>query len=406
MKFRTQLIWTILIQGIGALATFVTVLLIGSKIGLEAQGLFSRFKSEIEFISAASQLGMAQAVFYFLKAEKMTVPMALKISVFLGVIALIVSEIYLGGRQSNKWAEIYLFGFTAAVVVIHAILRVIVLAVSGTRIFNVITALPQLLILILVIGIIFSKKISLMVFSLIYFSAFGASCLFAIIAIRFSSKVLLVKLSNVVSIKELMGYGAATWFISSLSTATSLSWLRHIESKLDLSAVGIFSMGIILIQMCLIPFNYAAPLLFKQWMESGNLSQITRFAVISGLGALIIIVTGIKMYDFLPLPVSTLMMKYNNLQDLKWALAVAAAAEVVIKIMTVGVLASGNPWKAVISEFVRLCILVIAILAEYIINLKSVANFWAIASVMSAFSIVIVANCKFKLNCRYFVINF
>ena len=370
------------------MAVFGAVLLIGSQLGPQAQGLFSRTKSELEFIAALSLFGMPQAAFFFLSSRRMTRVAAFKLAGLLGIICLAVSWGYLSAMHPTGTLYVTLFAVASAAAVIHGILRVIVLAFATTRAFNLVTALPQVVILMVVVAVIPGGLLMPWMVPAIFLSAFCVGSAFAWTALRYRVEAAGECAAGSASPKELITFGAATWSVATLSTATAVFWLRHTEAVLGLAAVGIFSMGLTLVQLVLTPFNYAVPLLFKRWIESPEATRVVRWALSAGFGVFCLIAVVLWIQGFFPVPES--LAAYDGLRGLRWLFALSAVAEVVARIAAVAANAAGHPWAPVFSELMRMAVLGIAVAFGAAGDLVSIATFWALAAVLSAAALLVV----------------
>jgi hypothetical protein len=370
------------------MAVFAAVVLIGSQLGPEAQGLFSRIKSEIEFVAALSLFGMPQAAFYFLSNRRITTAAVAKLSGLLALLAVLVSCVYSLVMHSANTLYVILFAVASAAVVVHGILRVVVLAFSTTRRFNLVTALPQVVILLLVLAVIMNGSIAPWMVVAVFLLAFCVGSVFAWAMVPTAVEPAAQASANSVSPNEFLAFGAATWFVATLSTATAMFWLRHIEVALGLAAVGVFSMGLTLVQLVLTPFNYAVPLLFKRWMVLSGSSHAIRSAFVAGLGAFCVIALGLAIQQLFPSPEA--MSAYSGLTQLKWPFVFSAVAEVMMRIAAVAANAAGTPWAPVLSELVRIVVLGTAFACGTVGDLASVAFFWSAAAVAAAVTLLLV----------------
>ena len=386
MRFRNQLMWTLVLQGAGAVAVFAAIVLLGSQLGPEAQGLFSRIKSELEFIAALSMFGMPQAVFFFLSSRRMSRAAALKLGARLAVVCVAVSSAYLAVNRSADPLYWVLFALASAAVVAHGILRVIVLASFTTRVFNLVTALPQIMVLLLVLVVVVGGSLAPWMVAAIFLVAFCGGSAFAWAALRAAAEPAGEAAAGSARPRELLAFGAATWAVATLSTATAVFWLRHTEAALGLAAVGVFSMGLTLVQLVLTPINYAAPLLFKRWMGSPDSSHAIRWTLLAGLGVLCLIAPVLEIQGFFPVPEA--LTAYSSLRELRWPFAFSAVAEAMMRIAAVAANAAGTPWAPVLSELVRIVVLSLAVGFGAASNLVSVATWWAAGAVLATIALL------------------
>lgn len=378
--------WTLVLQGVGAMAVFGAVVLLGSQLGPEAQGLFSRIKSELEFIAALSMFGMPQAVFFFLSSRRMNRPAALKMGALLALVCVAISSAYLVVSRSADALYWVLFALASAAVVVHGVLRVIVLASFTTRLFNLVTALPQVMILLLVFFVVVGGSLAPWMVAAIFLAAFCGGSAFAWAALRTTAEPAGEPAAGAASPRQLLAFGAATWVVAALSTATAVFWLRHTEAALGLAAVGVFSMGLTLVQLVLTPINYAAPLLFKRWMGSPDSSHAIRWTLLAGLGVLCLIAPVLEIQGFFPVPEA--LTAYSGLRELRWPFAFSAVAEAMMRIAAVAANAAGTPWAPVLSELVRIVVLSLAVGFGAASNLVSVATWWAAGAVLATIALL------------------
>ena len=148
MSLRRQLLVSFGVQGAGAAAVLLSTLLLGARLGPEVQGGFSRLKAEVEFVAAFAMLGLPQALFFHVKSGGLSLPAALRWAFACALLALPIGALYAAMRHAQDGAaEIALLGVVVAMMVAHGQLRALLLVRERTAWFNVMTALPQWLVL-------------------------------------------------------------------------------------------------------------------------------------------------------------------------------------------------------------------------------------------------------------------
>lgn len=385
MRFRQQLLWTLVIQGSGAAALLGAVVLLGSRLGPEAQGLFSRIKSELEFVTALSLFGMPQALFYFVSVGRMRANMALRWSAGLGALCIAIALAYLALNREVDGTYALSFALSCAAIVTHGVLRTLTLARASTLRFNVITALPQLCLLGFAVWSVSHGTLASTSVALAFLLAYGLSLSVALAGLLSSAHDEATLEGPLASSKELLSYGTAAWAAAGLSTAVVVLWLRQTETLHGLKAVGLFSMGLTMVQIVVTPANYASPLLFKRWVGAKSNGAALKPALVAGLGSLVLVGTALTLKGWLP---SDVLGPYATLLDLGWAFGIAASAEVMQRIAAVGTNASGRPWAPVLSELVRSLCLVAAMVLGLTRSLHSMAWVWTLGAALSAGSMV------------------
>lgn len=387
MRFRSQLLWTLAIQGGGAAAVLGAVVLLGSALGPQAQGLFSRSKTELEFITALALFGMPQAVFFFVSSGRMSRASALKVTGLLGCFAAVASLLYIGLTHSVNAPYLAMFAAASMAMVVHSMLRVLVLAEVGTRLFNTVTAAPQVALLLLVLVIVAAGSLTAWQVAAVFLIAFLFGCVVAWWGLRAHAVAAVDASSTTTKWKGVAAYGAAAWSVAVLNSAANVFWLRYIESVLGLAAVGVFAMGLVFVQVVLTPINYAVPLLFKRWIQlPGAASAVARPALVSGFVTLVVIAPLLAIQGVLPMPVA--LRDYADLHDLRWTFGAIAVTEVVVRIAAVGANAAGRPWAPALAELVRLGVLAIAVSTGFAVLLPSMSAAWACGAALAAVAVL------------------
>lgn len=360
MKFRREMLWTLVIQGGGAVSVLGLVVVLGAALGSSAQGLFSRTKAELEFVSALCLFGMPQAAFFFVSIGRLSGAAALRLTSALAALAAALAIVYGGATGSFRGTSLIAFAIATVLMVTHGMLRVLVLSYSDSRAFNAVTVLPQLMLWPMG-GVLIGLGAADPWYVFAGFAlAFLIGSLSALAVIRRSANSRLEVDSRPASVGELLAYGGAAWSVAALNAGAYVLCLRAIESGAGLNDVGVFTMGIVLVQVVLTPFNYAAPLLFKRWVDSrpGREASV-RIAALSALGASTLAGGLIAIAG--PVSAAGLLGSYSELGELKWCFGGVAVVEAMIRTMAAIANAHGRPWIPALGETLRLLALAVAI---------------------------------------------
>lgn len=390
MRLRTGLLRTIVIQGTGASSMFLAVIFIGIYIGPEQQGVFSRIKSEIEFIGNLSFLGLPQALFFYYQSGQIKHITALRLILGIASVSMVLSIVYVQLTQTVSLGYCMLFALAVTMFFTHGTLRVLTLSLCSSMLFSFVTAAPQFTLFFLICVGVFSKFFSPWQIVSMFLIAFLIGSLIA------WKTTTLNELSpremspeNSFNKKDLLSYSLASWCTATLGTAITLLWIRYIESEFGLSSVGLFTMGLLLIQLISGPFNYAVPVLSKYCLQYTNvLVKIPIISLLSGLGVFAFL--SIVFYLASLLITIPRIGIYSGLFEIKWALAVAASAEIAVNIAAVGLNAKGHPWIQVAAMLLRIVLFGTVLAFGTVGSIKDVINTWAIAAVLSACFILMV----------------
>jgi hypothetical protein len=381
MKFRTQLLWTLNIQGLGALSMLAATLVIGVYQSPSQQGLFSIIKTELQFISALCLFGLPQAIFYFSESNRLQRKIIFQLVAGVAIFTLIVGLLYIALTRSEDVIYAIVFALAASISSLYGVMRVLVLADSSVRLFNIVTATPQIIVFLLVSALVFFiSELTALQIIFIFLASVVAGTFIALIAIK--GKKPISHFDSLVTSRELISYSAAAWFNAILLGASSLLWLRYIEASLGLAAVGPFTMGLMLINFILTPLNFALPLLFKRWIKSPVSNKNLRSTLASGFWAFLAVVLVLIVTDFCPpLP---FLNAYSDLERFKWFFGAIAVAEVVIRIAGVSANSIGQPWISVVGEIARALTLIVFFLYGGFLTLFQFILAWMVGAIMSS----------------------
>jgi hypothetical protein len=373
------LLSSFLLQGAGAASVLAATLVLGLAFGPEVQGGFSRTKSEIEFASAFAMLGLPQALFFHVKSGGLGMPAALRWALGSAALALVLGSAYVFIRHENAAFLVCAgFGLAVAVTVAHGQLRALLLVHERVEWFNVSTALPQVLMLLGIVCVVGgSAKIApgMSVWIVLFTLAYGSV---AMLALRRLSRAEGRAPNTQISWRELGHYGVATWLTAAFSTAAILAIQHGVEVREGGAALGIFTMALTLTQVPLTPIGYAAPLLWRHWME-----QPDRQAPWHGASVLFVLLLGaaVVIWALVGLwPDLGLGDAYSGVTRAVAVLLAGGAAEAASRVLAVHANASGLPWIGVRAELARWVVLAVGWLLPLPGGLLTLCAIWAAAA--------------------------
>ncbi len=353
MSLRRQLRVSLLVQGAGSASLLLATLWLAAKMGPEQQGAFSHTKAEIEFIAALAMFGLPQALFYFVKSSRLGGGTALRWAAGSALLALPIAWVY-GLAQHPQFGlwPVAALALAVGLGVYQGQLRALLLVGQRTEWFNVVTALPQLVLLAGVLLLVATGSVSESRWSWLFALAFGSAAVFGLWRLQgFAS----APARTEVGWRELGHYGLAAWLAAALYTAAVLLVQRWVEHASGAAVLGVFTMALTLVQVPLTPVSYAAPLLLRRWMERPGAQASRRWALML-FGALLGIAA--LVWFAAPLwPRLGLSAGYEGLARALAVLLVGGAAEAASRVLGVNANASGTPWVAVRAEVARWVVL-------------------------------------------------
>jgi hypothetical protein len=350
LSLPRQLGVSLLVQGAGSASLLLATLWLGASLGPEQQGTFSRTKAEIEFVAAFAMFGLPQALFYYVKSSKLGGDAALRWAAGSALLALPIATGYMIVQhpQSGVW-PVAALALAVGLGVFQGQLRALLLVGQRTEWFNAVTAWPQLVLLAGVLVLVGLGSTSEQRWPWLFALAFGSAAVLALWRLKGTSGAL--PTSTPAGWRELGHYGLAAWLAAALYTAAILLVQRWVERGQGAAVLGVFTMAMTLVQVPLTPVSYAAPLLFRRWMERPGAQASQRWALML-FGALL----GVATLAWLAAPLWPRLGLGSGYEGLARALAVllvGGAAEAASRVLGVNANASGTPWVAVRAEAAR-----------------------------------------------------
>ena len=370
----------------------LATVLLGARLGPEVQGGFSRVKTEVEFVAAVAMFGLPQALFFYRKSGAMSGRSGLRWALGCALLALPIGALYAAWHGATGLA-LLLMGCAVAAVVAHGQLRTLLLVHERVAWFNVLTALPQVLMLVGVLHVLVRGTVDAAQWLLLFAVAYAVAAAIAWWRLRAAPDT---PSASSVGWRALGHYGLAAWLTAVLATAAILLVQRWVEAAQGRAALGQFTMAMTLVQVPLTPISYAAPLLLRRWMEQPGAVASRRvallvFGVLLGVAALMWMAAGAW-------PDLGLGPTYAGTSSALAVLLAGAAAEAASRVLTVQASASGRPWIAVRADAARWAVLATGWWALERPALLSMCAVWALAAWAAA--LVFVASSRVDASGR------
>ena len=369
--FFRQVFWTLLIQGSGAILAFATVAWLGRTQGPAPQGVFSRTKTELEFLASVASLGLPQALMYFAQTRRLSVSRALRISAVAALLGALGAVVY--GLIRDEGPAVAIIAAAVFAMVWHGNLRTILLGVSTARSFNLVTAGPQALVLVWVLSATPGLGMSTPLAAGGYAVAFGIVALLA--GSRLSGRAATEAVEEVPT-RRLASYGVATWVSAMAVTGSLLACTLYVDASQDPRALGLFTATVVLAQVALTPLNYVLPLLLKRWVASTGHRRWPYLIIGSTpplVAAAALKVVGTSWAD-------GWLGDYALISDALWMVCAVVGLEVAVRLLTADQLAKGRPWAPAAADVVRVASVGAMLVILRPDNFLDVVAVWGLAS--------------------------
>lgn len=394
--FRSQVAWTLTIQGTGAILSLLTVVWLGVTLGPVQQGIFSRTRTEILFLASFAAFGLPQPLLYFVTSRSLSLSRAFRISLVTAGIGGVSAVVYTTIRDGKLDSVALLLALAVVGLVWHGNLRSVLLGVSSSTRFNLVTALPQLLVFVFVCLFVAFGSVNVGTTSLAFFCSFVAAGSLALVWIVRSERRSRVRSRQAVGLQELLAYGGASWLAAVCSNLSILACTLYVSDQLGARSLGVFTAGMVIAQTALTPLNYMLPLFFKHWMTHAN--GVIAFRSILRLAAFPLVAAGCAALAHTFSPISWLGA-YRGLIGIAWIVLLGVAAEVMIKLLSVAAYVQGRPWRAALAEIARVVTALTLLWAlGGDLGIDEVAGVWSMSAFFGACALAASTRFPYQLN--------
>ena len=377
MTLKRQLAWTLLLQGGGGVALLLSTVWLGKALGPAQQGQFNQLKSVIEFGATLASFGMPQALYVHAQTARMGVPAARRLAAWVALTGLPVGVVLaLAGPLQAPIHLVLPLALAVGLAALHLQWRALTLLADATWRFNLVTLLPQLLLLPLAAAAVALGGLTASALAWGMGVAYLCSVLWAARVLAHAPTA--GPATSRVQFKDLFRHGAATWVAASLGTLAVVLLQHAAQAREGAAALGLISLALLLAQLPLTPLNYALPLLLRHRLRATPGDRVAmRWASLLACAA---DAGACRAAGWLGQWRSDLWMGagYDGLHRLVAWLLLAAGADAVLRLQGVHAQAEHRPGHAAISEAVRVVVLAVGALGG--LKLGAASGLLALAS--------------------------
>lgn len=294
---------SIVIQGLGSLPPFLTIIILARFAGPEVQGTFSAFKTYIDLATSLLIFGFPQAFVYLINKELLrkeecinfSIIYALCCSFFLIPILLIgwnFGYIVMPDGQSLLYFCLAII-FGGGAFIFNRLIRAVYLTIDDGVLFALITSAPAFMMLCAIVAAAFSKAFP---YDMAYFAT-GIGTLLAtavwLVALRRDIPYYAFQLPTFP--KRMLLQQSVQTFIQSLSftiqPVLTISTILYFGGGVD--QVAYFSASIMLIAAANVLFGIIAPILFNRWSKLLDAHSFANIQSAAGRVAIIFFILGL-----------------------------------------------------------------------------------------------------------------
>ena len=285
----------IALQSTGPMAAFVAVWYIARIGGPILQGEFAQHKAFVELLFVLGSFGFPQAIVYLVNKIGISVNRIISRS-FIYSIALIpifwvMAVFYMGGSNSRSSLseggvdiiQGLMLAVAAAMLVLHGLWRAVYLSENQRIGFALFTILPSTLLLAVIYWTVNLSDFSAKEFPRIFLLAYIVAAFFAGFFVFKVRDKRGVKDKAKINPGELFRHGVHS-FMQGIFIAAQPLVAYEIIKRFNggQEVVGIFNMGVLLLQGSSVPVAMIAPLLFAMWTkESAGSAEMIRISGVS-----------------------------------------------------------------------------------------------------------------------------
>lgn len=276
---KRDLITTVLIQAVGAVATIGVTMVVARRFGPEGQGFWASFKSIHDFVAVLAAFGFPTSFAYLINVRKVSDAFLVRFSLLYCAamgpfLMLLLGLAWMSDRlqlaSTTPRLELAMLAIAGTLVAAHAMLRGLMLASTSTAAFNGATILPPVLLLALVLWAPLASHEGLMELAVATAALSLAVCLVLWWKARRATAAHTTKLD----LRELFQFGGWIFLASVAAIALPIVTFQALHQVPDSKRViGWLSVAVLVQGAALTPGNMLGPLLFNTWSKEADASQ-------------------------------------------------------------------------------------------------------------------------------------
>lgn len=392
MRLKGKLGLTLILQTLGVGASALASIVITRRYGPEGQGYLSYYSSTIDFWVSLGLFGFPQAFVYMLNSNKIKLAWAVRFSTYysliLGVVggSLALLLYWLGVTNSSGFDLLAVFSIIIAVTsfILHGMYRAISLATRSIRIFNLISILPEVLIL-LIYAVWLTHNFRLQVLSLASASLISALTAAFILKNSFQKSQFQWG-ESVATIKEAITYGFWSFIPGiGLTFVTNQSYALLRQGSHSEAAVGYLSVSFLLVSIVIVPLNMVIPVLFDAWSKEADKTYLqSTYLNLSHLGALIALIGyGIGLILVRPITQLVFGVKFLPSAISTKILLLGVYALYQSRLLSAFLLSIGSPRSVAIGAVIRIIAILLPAYLGFANSLAGIALVWTLGEFAS-----------------------
>lgn len=270
-----KIVWSLALQVLGTLSSFLLVLLITRSYGISAQGHFAIVKSWVDVCITAFSLGLPQSYIYAINQLRVSIAKlkvaSVKYLFFIFPIVFIVS--YIWGFSTNKDAVLLIektifISLGVIFLVGYSFFRGILLTKNDGKTFAIISAMPALLLFLFFVlnALFYSQKMNI---ELNYF--LSAALAFIVMLYLLKDRevgIVAEPLTEPVPWRPIIHNGIGVFLQSlALTLLPMITYQLMIQHGFNKGQIGQFNIALYSYVVFALPLNMISPLFYNKWSK-------------------------------------------------------------------------------------------------------------------------------------------
>lgn len=327
---------------------------------------------------------MPQALYIYVQSGRISLYQAWRISFFVGGMGLGTGALVMLWSMGTCPVLLVVVGATVVAGCLHAQWRALTLIAPQTMLFNLVTVVPQILLLPLAAWVVISDQTSLLAISIAMFFLWMTGALSAALVV--ARLTVETHIRTVVPLRNLFTHGLSTGLTAVFAILATVLLQKAAQQSVGSAGLGLISMALLIAQIPLTPLNYALPLLLRNRMAQSRTPNRHSKVVLISIISLLMLAGAVWLVGNIRSDM-WLGKAYSGLHVLLTILMIASAVEVAIRFGGIEAQATLKPWKIAVAETMRICTLMVLWYATS--NEKSphtltqLATGWLMASVVA-----------------------
>lgn len=392
MLNRRDLLWTVVIQGAGVVATLLISVVVAHRLGAGGQGLWAGFRAVIDLVAVIAAYGFPASFAYLVNVRRFSIHRLATFTFFYSLATLPLVGAALAGswqigllqlQTPSSVLELGLLTVGAGLTVAYSMLRGLALPTVATWAFNTISVVLPACLVFMLLAWPLKVPADLMSAGV---AGFGLALALSLgVWLGASRKELdQTYAQQGLPWRELVRLGGWNFAVAAMTAAMPAYTMQRLAAGgVDVDLIGCFSIAALALGALLTPANLAGPIVYNAWTRSTDAEArhrsyrtLLRWSLM--LSVLTSVFAGIAAPHVLP---ALLGHEFSPAILPTWILLLAVPLGYVLRLMANVLLAGGHARAYAWATFVKLVVCVACIESAAPVSIDHAVICWVAAEV-------------------------